>query len=161
MEEYYKDRSDIKVQGTHYYAGLLAIVIVSIVAIMFNNQTAPTAPEPLNERYYYDTEKFGILHKPVMVELDDLPFKHAFVMQREAKGSNAEFFWRGNYYTTNLAGEEMPKKDENLNIAYRYMVEFNINDERVSKFFDDELQAYTFAEMVEGTVVKFSQARYN
>lgn len=150
------------IESKHYFAILIAIVLVAIASILVK-QPAPTAPVPLNEQYYYDVDEHSLRHKPVVIEFDSLPFKHAFMVQRNAKGPDGIFYWKGDYYTTNLAGEEMADKKDSSNeyISTRYLVKFNINDEHVSKFFNDETQAYTFAEMVDGTVVKFSETRHN
>ena len=145
------------VESKHYFATLVAIVCIVAISV-FQKKPAPTEPEVINDQYYYDVETFSNRHKPVMIEFDSLPFKHAFSVQRAAKGPNAEFYWNGNFYTTSLAEEEDMSEQY---LKTRYLVEFVINDEQVSKFFDNELQAYTFAEMVEGSVVKFSETRYN
>jgi hypothetical protein len=112
-----------------------AVLIVAIMTIIYSDTPAPTQYED----------------GTVVILLDSLSLKHAFNMQRQSKGNDAQFYWRGNYYKTNLMEDQM-----NDGLAYHFMVEFNIAGEKVNKLFDDETQANTFAEMVKGTVVKFS-----
>ena len=114
---------------------MAAVIIVAIMTIIYSDSPAPTQ---YNEM-------------PVILPLDSLSLKHAFNIQRQSKGNDAQFYWRGNYYKTNLMEDQM---DDGL--AYHYMVKFTIANEKVNKLFDDETQANTFAEMVNGTVVKFS-----
>ena len=45
--------------------------------------------------------------EPVIMDLDDLHFNHAFHMQYCAKGEGHTFWWRGNEYTTNLLNNEI------------------------------------------------------
>tara|TARA_R100001594_G_scaffold57122_2_gene91046 strand:+ start:167 stop:550 length:384 start_codon:yes stop_codon:yes gene_type:complete len=114
---------------------MAAVIIVAIMTIIYSDSPAPTQ---YNEM-------------PVILSLDSLSLKHAFNIQRQSKGNDAQFYWRGNYYKTNLMEDQM-----NDGLAYHYMVKFTIANEKVNKLFDDETQANTFAEMVNGTVVKFS-----
>ena len=112
-----------------------AVLIVAIMTIIYSDTPAPTQYE----------------EETVVILLDSLSLKHAFNIQRQSKGNDAQFYWRGNYYKTNLMEDQM-----NDGLAYHYMVKFKIANEEVNKLFDDETQANTFAEMVNGTVVKFS-----
>ena len=114
---------------------MAAVIIVAIMTIIYSDSPAPTQ---YNEM-------------PVILSLDSLSLKHAFNIQRQSKGNDAQFYWRGNYYKTNLMEDQM-----NDGLAYHYMVKFTIANEKVNKLCDDETQANTFAEMVNGTVVKFS-----
>lgn len=45
-------------------------------------------------------------------------------------------------------------------MRYRYVVHFNIADENVSKFFNEEEHANKFAKMVNGKVTKFGELNY-
>ena len=146
-----------QVEPKHYFAALIAIVMVVAVGVL-SKTTPPTAPD-VELDYYYDTNDYKIKHKPVHIDVDDLPFKHVFVIQRNAKGPDAKFHWRGEWYTTNLFEEDMASKELGKEITdsnKRYLVAFVIGDEDVTKFFNDEVQAYTFAEMVEGTVTEYT-----
>ena len=147
-----------KVEPKYYFAALIAIVMIVAVATL-SKRTPPTAPVDVELDFYYDTDDYKIKYKPVHIDVDDLPFKHVFVIQRNAKGPDAKFHWRGEWYTTNLYEENMASKELSKKITdnhKRYLVAFYIGDEYVTKFFNDETQAYTFAEMVEGTVTEYT-----
>lgn len=45
-------------------------------------------------------------------------------------------------------------------MRYRYVVNFNIADENVSKFFNEEEHAEKFAKMVNGKVTRFGELNY-
>ena len=147
-----------KVEPRHYFAALIAIVMI-VAVVELSRRTPPTAVEDVELDYYYDTDDYQIKYKPVHIDVDDLPFKHVFVIQRNAKGPNAEFHWRGEWYTTSLFEEDMASKELGKKITdsnKRYLVAFIIGDEHVTKFFNDATQAYTFAEMVEGSVTEYT-----
>ena len=86
----------------HYIAFLIAAFAAIMLTYYYPN--CPMITEPINEEdnFYYDIETFQVTEKPTVVNLDDLTFKHAFSIQRDAKGAGGKFYWNGKYYTTNL-----------------------------------------------------------
>jgi hypothetical protein len=138
-----------KVEPKHYFAALIAIVMVVAIAVL-SKTTPPTQPV-IDAEHYYDTETYQIHKKPAVVDVDDLSFEYVFSLYRDIKGSDDQFYWRKNWYTTNLLEEQMGN-----GLLYRYIVSFKIVDEEVSKLFNNKEQAETFAQMVSGKVTEYT-----
>ena len=45
-------------------------------------------------------------------------------------------------------------------MSYRYVVEFTIAEEKVTKFFNEEDHAKKFAKMVDGKITTFTETNY-
>ena len=63
-------------------------------------------------------------------------------------------------FSVSIVYWDINRLNEGEDVTYRYVVHFNIADEDVSKFFNDEEHAKKFAKMVDGKITTYTETNY-